>query len=288
MNKIILGILLGGILGIFDGATAWFTPEVRNAMLGIIIGSTVKGMIAGFVAGWFARKVHNVGAGIAVGLAVGALLAFGVCQLQGGKYYFEIMLPGSIVGAIVGWATQRYGVDTRTRAAASLAMLFLVAGTLHAHGADAPAPVTAGAAFKMLSSLAGTWNGHILTPDGPAGTIVYRLSAGGTTVMETLFPDSPHEMITMYTVDGDDLMASHFCSGGNQPTMRLDRARSTADNLVFEFVSVKGVHAHDQSHIHDGWIHVTDTDTLEAGWGSADHGGKSDGAPHRFFLSRAK
>jgi hypothetical protein len=112
MNKIVLGILLGGILGIFDGATAWFTPEVRNAILGIIIGSTVKGMIAGFAAGWFARKVHSIPAGIAFGLAVGALLAFAICQMQGGKYYFEIMLPGSIVGAIVGWATQRYGRDT--------------------------------------------------------------------------------------------------------------------------------------------------------------------------------
>jgi len=39
---------------------------------------------------------------------VGALLAFGVCQLQGGKYYFEIMLPGSILGLVVGLATQKF------------------------------------------------------------------------------------------------------------------------------------------------------------------------------------
>lgn len=111
MNKIALGILLGAILGAIDGATAWFTPAVRNAMLGIIIGSTVKGMIAGAAAGWFAKKVHSIPAGLFFGLAVGAALAFAVCQMQPGpdKYYFEIMLPGSIVGAIVGWATQRYG-----------------------------------------------------------------------------------------------------------------------------------------------------------------------------------
>ena len=31
MNKIVLGLLLGGLLGIFDGLTSWFTPEVRPA-----------------------------------------------------------------------------------------------------------------------------------------------------------------------------------------------------------------------------------------------------------------
>ena len=46
-------------------------------------------------------------------VAVGMFLAFLVALLQHG-YYFEIMLPGSILGAIVGFATQRYKVDTRT------------------------------------------------------------------------------------------------------------------------------------------------------------------------------
>jgi len=45
MNKLVLGILLGGILGIFDGLTAWFTPEVRAHILEIVIGSTMKGLI---------------------------------------------------------------------------------------------------------------------------------------------------------------------------------------------------------------------------------------------------
>jgi hypothetical protein len=112
MNKIAIGILLGGLLGIFDGATSWFTPEVRPAIVGIIIASTIKGMIVGLAAGWFARRVHSVPAGIVFGLSIGALLAFAVCQMQGGKYYLEIMLPGSIVGLIVGWATQRYGSAT--------------------------------------------------------------------------------------------------------------------------------------------------------------------------------
>ena len=81
-------------------------------LLGIVIGSTMKGMIAGVAAGWFARKVRSVPAGIAFGLAVGLFLAYLVASMPaetGEHYYWEIMLPGSILGAVVGWATQRYG-----------------------------------------------------------------------------------------------------------------------------------------------------------------------------------
>ncbi len=108
MNKIILGLILGGILGIFDGLTAWFTPDARSELLGIVIGSTIKGLIAGVLIGVFARWVNSLALGILFGLGVGLLLAFFVAHMQG-KYYFEIMLPGGLVGLIVGYATQKYG-----------------------------------------------------------------------------------------------------------------------------------------------------------------------------------
>lgn len=108
MNKIVYGLILGGILGIFDGLTAWFTPEARSELMAIVIGSTVKGIIAGILIGIFARKVNSLPLGILFGLAVGLLLAFFVAHMQG-KYYFEIMLPGGLVGLIVGYATQKYG-----------------------------------------------------------------------------------------------------------------------------------------------------------------------------------
>ncbi len=110
MNKIVFGLILGGVLGIFDGLTAYFTPEVRAALVGIVIGSTVKGIIAGVLIGWFARKVNSLALGIAFGLGVGLLLAFGVASMQPGPshFYFQIMLPGGIVGLIVGYATQKY------------------------------------------------------------------------------------------------------------------------------------------------------------------------------------
>jgi hypothetical protein len=111
MNKILYGLMVGGVLGIFDGMTAWFTPAVRPEILGIILGSTVKGAIAGAAAGYFAKKVNSVPAGILFGLAVGLLLAWAVAampQPNGQHYYWQIMVPGSLVGAIAGYASQRY------------------------------------------------------------------------------------------------------------------------------------------------------------------------------------
>ena len=110
MNKILLGLLLGGILGVFDGLTAWFTPEARAQIIGIVVGSTLKGLITGIAIGFFARKVRSLPLGIVFGLAVGLVLAFLVAHMQG-KYYLEIMLPGGILGIIVGYATQKYGAS---------------------------------------------------------------------------------------------------------------------------------------------------------------------------------
>lgn len=110
MSKPVLGLLLGGILGIFDGLTALISaPEVAPDIVGIVIGSTMKGLLAGVLIGWFARKVDSLAAGILFGLTIGAALAWLVAYLGGGLYYLEIMLPGSVLGVIVGYATQKYG-----------------------------------------------------------------------------------------------------------------------------------------------------------------------------------
>jgi hypothetical protein len=122
MNKVLLGLLLGTVLGAIDGGTAWFTPEVRPEMATIIIGSTFKGLVGGILIGFFARKVNSLPLGILFGLAVGALLALAIAAMPdaitGKHYYKEIIIPGSLVGLIVGYATQKFGAAP-TAAAAS-------------------------------------------------------------------------------------------------------------------------------------------------------------------------
>jgi F0F1-type ATP synthase assembly protein I len=118
MNQIVAGLLLGLVLGAIDGATAWFYPEARSMMGSIMMGSAMKGMVVSLLWGWFARKVHSTGWGIVVGSALGLLFAFLVAAtntVNGDHPYLQIMLPGFVVGAIVGFLTQRIPA---TRAAA--------------------------------------------------------------------------------------------------------------------------------------------------------------------------
>jgi hypothetical protein len=111
MNKPLVGIVVGAVLGFLDGLTAWFTPAVRPEIVGILIGSTIKGMLVGVASGMLARKVRSTPIGICFGAAVGLLFAYIVAAVQpdGQHYYLEIMLPGFVVGAIIGFLTQRLG-----------------------------------------------------------------------------------------------------------------------------------------------------------------------------------
>jgi hypothetical protein len=114
MKKWLLGLLLGGFLGIFDGLTAPLSaPETLPELPGIVFGSVIKGFLTGVLIGYFAQKVQSLPLGIVFGLAVGATLAFGVALLQylskDRNYFWQIMLPGAVLGIIVGYVTQRYG-----------------------------------------------------------------------------------------------------------------------------------------------------------------------------------
>ena len=115
MNKPVLGLIAGGVLGIFDGLTALVSaPEVAPQIAGIVAGSMGKGLVAGILIGWFAKKVNNLAAGIVFGLVIGAIFALPFALLPdpntGVRYFWEILIPGSLVGLIVGFLTQRYGV----------------------------------------------------------------------------------------------------------------------------------------------------------------------------------
>ena len=121
MNKPLLGLCLGALLGALDGASAWFYPEVRDQLTGIVLGSTAKGLVAGLVTGFIARRLSSLPLGILAGLLVFALITLPIAMMENEVthkvYFFEIMIPGAICGAIVGYATQRYGAAKSTVAA---------------------------------------------------------------------------------------------------------------------------------------------------------------------------
>jgi hypothetical protein len=72
----------------------------------IIMGSVIKDAVVGAICGIFAMKVRGVGNGVVFGAVVGCAFAFLVAYLQH-AHYVEIMIPGTIVGMILGYATQR-------------------------------------------------------------------------------------------------------------------------------------------------------------------------------------
>jgi uncharacterized membrane protein (Fun14 family) len=114
VNKPMLGLVLGGALGALDGMTAMFSaPETKPQIMGIIAGSTGKGLVAGVLIGLIARKVNSLTASVILGFVVAAIIALpfalGVDPATGKRYFWEIMIPGSIVGLIVGYATQKFG-----------------------------------------------------------------------------------------------------------------------------------------------------------------------------------
>jgi MFS family permease len=122
MSKPVLGLILGAILGVFDGLTALLEPDISNnpevgsVMSGIIAGSAVKGLFAGLIIGFFARKVKSLKSGLIFGGAVGLVLAFIIAAMpqEGGQHYWlQIMIPGTIVGIILGYATQKYGKEPK-------------------------------------------------------------------------------------------------------------------------------------------------------------------------------
>jgi Na+/proline symporter len=115
MNKPLLGLSAGAGLGILDGLSALVSaPEVAPDIALIVVGSCGKGLVAGLIIGFFARKVSNLAAGILFGVLTSALVTWPIAIAPNPRndnepYFWEIIIPGMLVGLIVGFVTQRYG-----------------------------------------------------------------------------------------------------------------------------------------------------------------------------------
>jgi hypothetical protein len=167
MTKPVLGLVVGGALGLLDGLSAWFSPEARPILLGIVIGSTVKGLVTGVIAGLIARWKQSVTLGVLAGLALGfagsSLAAWGQPD-----HYFEIVLPGMLVGAIVGFVTQRYPIavgSSVSRRSVVLIAFLMVGSTLLASAIQNDAPA-APDRLAPVAPLLGRWIG---TTEGKPG-----------------------------------------------------------------------------------------------------------------------
>jgi hypothetical protein len=166
MSKPVLGLTVGAILGFLDGASAWFSPEARPLMLTIVVGSTLKGLVTGLIAGLVARWRRSTWLGIGTGLVVGFVLSSHAAIGQAG-HYLEIVLPGMLVGALTGFVTQWYPQFPTANRAAPVWLFALLAATLsstggRSHAQSAPPADT----LAPLAPFVGRWTG---TSEGQPG-----------------------------------------------------------------------------------------------------------------------
>jgi len=86
--------------------------------------------------------------------------------------------------------------------------------------------------FDLLKGLEGNWAGK--NQQGQPIQVTFRLTAGGSALMSEILGRGPENMITMFHMDGDRLLMTHYCGAGNQPRMKV--ISSDAKSVSFEFV----------------------------------------------------
>ena len=167
----------------------------------------------------------------------------------------------------------------------TLAALIIVAPAFA--GDSTPADV-----FGKLKMMEGTWSANAEQTDGePVEEAAeplhsqheFSVSGAGSVVMEVMGAGSDHEMINMYHMDGDDLVLTHYCAGGNQPTMMLDTAMLSAGKTHFAFTGGTNMNPGDP-HIHSVTWDWQEDDSVVADWTSWAAG--SQQAVMEFVLTR--
>src|SRR5262245_2959144 len=167
------------------------------------------------------------------------------------------------------------------------AMLIALAAHVALAG-EMPAKVDAKAAFEKLKGLAGEWQGRAGGEEGMPATVSYKVTSNGSVVMETLMPGTDHEMITMYHMAGNDLVATHYCSAGNQPHLKLDVAKSTPTQLVFAFDCGTNLDPAKDGHIHEAQINLGADGQIESMWSFYAGGQKAKSMDFHLTRSAAK
>ena len=78
-------------------------------MTSVITFSVLKGLLAGLVIGFFSQRVRSTPLGLFAGIVIAALLSLAVILRAGMGLFWDIMLPGMLLGLLVGFATQKFG-----------------------------------------------------------------------------------------------------------------------------------------------------------------------------------
>jgi hypothetical protein len=151
----------------------------------------------------------------------------------------------------------------------------LLAGMAAYVTAEAAGPksesMSAAEAFSRLKTLAGDWEAD--TQMGKAHLNI-QLIAGGTSLVERETGDKMPEMMTVYYVDGDRLLLTHYCMAGNQPRMQARSFNPETGEVAFEFLDATNLTTPGAGHMHNAKIRIADRDHLVTEWEFYENGQK--------------
>jgi hypothetical protein len=123
-------------------------------------------------------------------------------------------------------------------------------------------------AFEKLASLIGEWRG---VQEGDQANseikLTYTLTANGSVLMEESKPAGEGTMITMFTVDGDHLIATHYCIARNQPQMVTKPiTEPPTKSLIFSLARVTGMKSSEDWHNTGVTVTMEDGNHLTQVW----------------------
>lgn len=114
--------------------------------------------------------------------------------------------------------------------------------------------------LDKLKSLAGTWEGKM--SDGQSASVTYSVISGGSAVMA----DMTHEsMVTMYSLDGNRLLMTHYCAMGNQPRMSASLSPD-GKTMEFTFVDATNLASPQAGHMHHAVFNFLDANHYTEDW----------------------
>jgi len=97
-------------------------------------------------------------------------------------------------------------------------------------------------AFEKMKTLVGSWQGTIM---GIPLNLTIRLASSGTAILHEGNrgvggrPGPPDHEITMFYLDGDRLLATHYCDAGNRPRFE-GKLSPDGKTIEFSFLDVAG------------------------------------------------
>ncbi len=122
--------------------------------------------------------------------------------------------------------------------------------------------------FDQLKKLEGAWEST--DKDHPA-RVTYKLSSGGSILVESMSMANHAEMLTIYHPDGDDLVMTHYCMLGNQPRMTAEKD-AKAGMLRFVCHGGSNLDCPKDKHMHALTVTFVDADHLKQEWSLTEAG----------------